>query len=594
MFYFWRHAPDGGAMTAALASCRRLFLVAAMFSALINLLYLTPTIYMMQVYDRAIPAGGHATLALLTVAAIAGLAALSLLDWVRSRLLVRASARLDHALAAPVMDAVLRRGRKGVERANALRDFDTFRQSLAGPALLAALDAPWTPVFLIVGFLVHWTLGLMGVISAVILVGLALLNQRATRAPLEAANRAAAAAYTDLDHSARSVDAVRALGMRRGLVARQVAHRRQMLSLQNSASFATGRYLGLIKAVRLMLQSLALGLGAWLAIDRQISPGAVFAASFLLARMLAPVEQVVAAWNSIALNRSAYLRLCELLAGAAANTPTALPSPAGVLAVEAVALAGDWGERPILQTLSFNARPGEIVGLIGPSGAGKSSLARVVAGAVRPDRGTVRIDGAAYDDWDADRLARNVGYLPQDYVLFAGTVKDNITRFRSWAGEDAAMLDRMAIEAATAAGAHAMILRLAKGYDTPLGAGGSGLSAGQAQRIALARALFGAPRLVVLDEPNAHLDADGEAALCRTLVALRSQGCTVILAAHRGAVLALADKLLVMDEGRAVRFGPAAPSAQETRAPPPRTEPTPTPTPTPMSFAAPHTVRATA
>ena len=588
MFDFWRGAPDRGAMAGAISSCRSLFIAAAVFSALINLLYLTPTIYMMQVYDRAIPAGGHATLALLTIAALGGLAALSLLDWVRSRLLVRASARLDHALAAPVMDALLRRGRGGAERASAMRDFDTFRQSLAGPALLAALDAPWTPVFLIVGFMVHWTLGVMGLFSAAVLVGLALLNERATRSPLEAANRAAAASYTDLGHAARSAEAVRALGMRRGLVARQIVHRRHMLSLQNRASFATGRYLGLIKAVRLMLQSLALGLGAWLAIDRQISPGAVFAASFLLVRMMAPVEQVVGAWNSIALNRSAYRTLSELLADAESARPTQLPSPAGVIAVEGVGMTCGSAERPVLQGVSFDARPGEIVGLIGPSGAGKTSLARVLAGAVAPDRGTVRIDGAAYADWDAERLARSVGYLPQDFVLFAGTVKDNIARFRAWTGEDPEPLDRMAVEAAAAAGAHAMILRLPNGYDTVLGPGGSGLSAGQAQRVALARALFGGPRLLVLDEPNAHLDAEGEAALCTTLAALRGQGCTVILAAHRGAALGLADKLLVLEEGRAIRFGPAAPKAPSSRAPGLR------PSPAPLSFAGPTPVRASA
>ena len=587
MLDFWRRSPDSGVLSGAIASCRSLFVAAAMFSALINLLYLTPTLYMMQVYDRAIPAGGHATLALLTLAALGGLITLSLLDWLRSRLLVRASARLDHALAKPVMDALLQQGRGGGERANALRDFDTFRQSLAGPALLAALDAPWTPVFLIVAFMVHWTLGVTGLISAAVLAGLALLNERATSAPLEAANRAAAIAYADLDHTARAADTVRALGMRSGLVARQVAHRRRMLSLQNQASFATGRYLGLIKAVRLVLQSLALGLGAWLAIDRQISPGAVFAASFLLVRMLAPVEQVVGAWKSIVLNRSAYRTLSTLLAGPATAPPTRLPTPAGELSVEGIGLAGGSTERPILQGLSFNARPGEIIGLVGPSGAGKTSLARVLAGAALPDRGTVRIDGAAYADWDAERLARSIGYLPQDFVLFSGTVKDNIARFRAWTGEDAEILDRLVIEAATAAGAHTMILRLPKGYDTVLGPRGAGLSAGQAQRIALARALFGGPRLIVLDEPNAHLDAEGEAALCATLAALRGDGCTVILAAHRGAVLGLADKLLVLDEGRAVRFGPAEP-VQGLRTPAPR------PVPAPLSFTVPTRARVSA
>ena len=584
MLGLWRQAAHGGPLSHAIGSCRSLFIGAAVFSALINLLYLTPTLYMMQVYDRAIPASGHGTLALLTLVAFAALATLSVLDWVRSRLLVRASARLDHDLAGPVMDALLRQGAGPKARAGALRDFDAFRQSLTGPALLAALDAPWTPVFLLVGFMVHWSLGLVGLLSAALLLGLALLNERATKAPLEAANREAAAGYGELEHAARSVEAVRALGMRGVLVRRQVAQRRRMLALQTDASFAAGTYLGLIKAVRLILQSLALGLGAWLAIDHQISPGAVFAASFLLARMLSPVEQVVGAWKSFILNRAAYAGLKRLFDSDIAGVAlTRLPAPRGLLTIEGVAIAGSSAERPALAGVSFEAQPGEIIGVVGPSGAGKTTLARVLANALAPDRGTARMDGAAYGDWDPERLARHIGYLPQDFVLFPGTVKDNIARFRGWAGEDAEALDRLAVEAATAAGAHAMILRLPNGYDTVLGSGGSGLSAGQAQRVALARALFGAPCLLVLDEPNAHLDADAEAALCQTLSALRTEGRTIVMVAHRGGVLSLADKLLVLDDGRATGFGPAAARG-----------PRPALAPAPLSFAMPTRVRASA
>lgn len=581
MLGLWRHAAHSGPLSHAIGSCRSLFIGAAAFSALINLLYLTPTIYMMQVYDRAIPASGHGTLVLLTLAAFAALATLSALDWVRSRLLVRASARLDHALAGPVMDALLRQGAGPKARAGALRDFDAFRQSLTGPALLAALDAPWTPVFLLVGFMVHWSLGLVGLLSTALLLALALLNERATKAPLEAANREASAGYGELEHAARSVEAVRALGMRGVLVRRQVAQRRRMLALQTDASFAAGTYLGLIKAVRLVLQSLALGLGAWLAIDRQISPGAIFAASFLLARMLSPVEQVVGAWKSFVLNRAAYAGLERLFgADTAAAAPTRLPAPQGLLTAEGVTIGGSNAERPALAGVTFEAQPGEIIGVVGPSGAGKTTLARVLANALAPDRGTARMDGAAYGDWDPERLARHIGYLPQDFVLFPGTVKDNIARFRGWAGEDAETLDRLAVEAATAAGAHAMILRLPAGYDTVLGPGGSGLSAGQAQRVALARALFGAPRVLVLDEPNAHLDTDAEAALCQTLSVLRGEGRTIVMVAHRGGVLSLADKLLVLDDGRVTGFGPATARG-------------PRPAP-PLSFAMPTRVRASA
>lgn len=588
MFEFWHSVTDDSPLSRAISPCRSLFIGAALFSALINLLYLTPTLYMMQVYDRAIPAASHATLALLSLVAVAGLAALSVLDWVRSRLLVRASARIDHALAAPVMDAIFRPNVDRAVRASALRDFDTFRQSLSGPVLLAVLDAPWTPVFVIIGFLVHWTLGLMGLVSVGLLIGLACLNERATRSPLEAANRQAAAGYAEMEHAARSADTVRALGMRSVLVRRQVAQRRQILSLQCNASLAAGGYLALIKAVRLMLQTLALGLGAWLAIDQKISPGAVFATSFLLARTLAPIEQIVGAWRSFVLNRAACANLSRLLGDQPAAAPTRLPQPKGALSVEGLGLLGGAPDRPILGGVSFAAAPGEIIGVVGPSGAGKSSLARILANAVRPDRGIARLDGSAYGDWDPEHLAGHIGYLPQDFVLFAGTVKENISRFLGWSARPSAALDEMAIDAATIAGAHAMIQRLPKGYDTVLGAGGVGLSAGQAQRIALARALFGAPRLIVLDEPNAHLDSEGEAALCAALSALREDGRTIVVAAHRGSVLDLADKLLTLEAGRAVSFG-AANRARDQRWAGVRST-----APIPLSYAAPHRARTSA
>ncbi len=562
MLVDWR-LPKDGVLQRAVKSCERLILWAAAFSALINLLYLTPTIYMMQVYDRALPAGGRGTLIVLSFAAIGGLLTLSVLDWVRSRLLVRISARLDHALAGPVLGAVLSGRADAKGRGTALRDLDSVRQSLAGPALLALLDAPWSPIFLIVGFMVHWSLGLMGLISSIILIGLALLNERAVRAPIEAAGRAAAVGYAELEHASAKADSVRALGLRHGLVFRHIQYRRQILTLQNRASFAAGVYLGLIKGARLMLQSLALGLGAWLAIDRAISPGAVFAASFLIARMLAPVEQLVGAWRTLVVNRSAWANLSSLLMEPERPTPTRLPHPRGALVVEGVDLLAPTSGRQVLHNVSLEAKPGEIVGVVGPSGAGKTSLLRVIANATTSERGSVRLDDAAYGDWAPDQLAQHIGYLPQDFVLFAGTVKENIARFRVHDVEPGEALDRMAVEAALAAGAHEMILHLPNGYDTALHIGGAGLSAGQAQRIGLARALFGNPCLIVLDEPNAHLDAAGEEALCNTLAALRAGGRTIVFSAHRGALLKLADKILVLESGRIARVAPRPDAAVE-------------------------------
>jgi ATP-binding cassette, subfamily C, type I secretion system permease/ATPase len=540
-----------GPLRQAFVENRSLLLHVAVFSALLNLLFLAPTLYMMQVYDRVIPTGSHITLALLTLATVGALATLSLLDWFRSRLLVHVSSRLDARLAGPVLQAVLRRpSLSRVERSAAMRDFDAFRQSFAGPALLAAFDAPWTPIYLLVGFVVHPLLGLTGLVSAAVLVALAWLNERATHKPLERANQVAAAAYTEEEYASRSADTVRALGMRTALTVRQLNQRREVIALQNDASFASGRYLHLIKAIRLTLQSLAMGLGAWLAIERQISPGAVFAASFLIARMLAPIEQVVAAWKSIVLNTSAYGRLKTLLADAEIATPTRLPEPKGEISVEGVAVASAGHERAILQDVTFTISPGEMVGLVGPSGAGKTTLARVLSGALAPIRGTVRIDGAAYSDWDPERLGRHIGYLPQDFVLFAGTVKENISRFRGALDEPGADIDAMTVKAAQLCGVHDMILRLPQGYDTRLGIGGVGLSAGQTQRIALARAVFGDPRLLVLDEPNAHLDADGEIVLDGALIKLRDEGCAVVVVAHRSNLLRAANRILLLRDGR--------------------------------------------
>jgi len=540
-----------GPLRRALAENRSLLLHAAVFSAFLNLLYLAPTLYMMQVYDRVIPTGSRLTLAMLTLVTVAALVSLSMLDWLRSRLLIHVSSRLDARMAGPVLQAVLRRPNLSrVERSAAMREFDTFRQSLAGPALLAAFDAPWTPLYLLVGFMVHPLLGVAGLVSAVVLIGLAWLNERATHGPLERANRVAAAAYAEEEYTARSSEAVRALGMRTALTVRQLGQRREMIALQNEASFAAGKYLHLIKGIRVTLQSLALGLGAWLAIERQISPGAVFAASFLLARMLAPIEQVVGAWKSIVLNRTAYRSLTALLSDSDVRPHTRLPDPKGAVSVEGVAVPSAGHERAILQDISFAVAPGEMIGLVGASGAGKTTLARVLAGALTPARGTVRIDGAAYSDWDPERLARHIGYMPQDFVLFAGTVKENISRFRTALDEPGFDIDAMAIKAAQTAGVHDMILRLPEGYDTRLGLGGVGLSAGQAQRIALARALFGDPKLLVLDEPNAHLDADGEIVLDAALSRLSSEGCAVVVVAHRSNLLRTAHRILMLRDGR--------------------------------------------
>jgi ATP-binding cassette subfamily C protein len=355
--------------------------------------------------------------------------------------------------------------------------------------------------------------------------------------------------------------------MGRALVAKQLADRRTLVELQTQASFSAGRYTSLIKFARLVLQSGALGFGAYLAVERQISAGAIIAASLLLTRALAPVEQIVGSWKSIIQARDAFADLTRLFSGAR-SAPEAihLPTPRGDISIEGVTMLTAHRERVALSEVTLKIEAGQFIGVIGPSGAGKSTLLRLIAGAAAAERGVARIDGAAMSDWDSERLAQHIGFLPQEFLLFSGAIRDNIARFQTHLGQDAEALDAEVIRAAQAAGAHEMILRLPHGYATQVGLGGSGLSAGQTQRIALARALYGRPRILVLDEPNAHLDAEGEQVLVDALNQQRAEGVTVIVAAHRGAVLAGADKLALIKGGRLEMFGALADVAAAMRA----------------------------
>ncbi|HWA60764.1 MAG TPA: type I secretion system permease/ATPase, partial [Caulobacteraceae bacterium] len=547
-------------LRAAVRACRRHFVAVAVFSALLNLLYLAPTIYMLQVYDRVVPSRGALTLVFVTLALVLALATLSLLDLVRSRLLVRASTRLDRQLSGAILDATLARARGGrdVITRQAMREFDTLRQTLTGAGVLALFDAPWTPIYLLVCFLLHPLLGAVALVGAGILVALAFMNERATRSRLQRANEAANIAYVSQEQSAAASEVVRALGMREAMIRRHLAERESAMRLQTEASFAGGGYMAATRFTRTFLQSLALGVGAWLAINQKISAGAIFAASLLVSRGLAPIEQMLAAWRQGIQARAAWRTLNDLLERAPTDLGlTHLPDPTGALDVERLSVLNAARDGAILQAISFSAQAGDIVGVIGPSGAGKSTLMRMIAGAAHADQGAIRFDGAEIADWEPERLARHIGYMPQEANLFAGTVKENIARFRAGAGgEDAVTIDAMAIEAARLAGAHEMILRLPQGYDTPLGWGGKGLSAGQAQKVALARALFGDPALLLLDEPNAHLDMEGEAQLLATLQALKARGRTVLIVAHRTGVLAALDKLMMLRDGRLDLYGP--------------------------------------
>jgi len=538
-----------------LDACRSHLLGVGVFSGLLNLLFIVPMLYMLQVYDRVVPTRGSGTLLMLTAVLLAGLATLAALDWARSRLLVRASLQLDHELAGPLLAATLAKVDRPMDAIvrQPMREFDTLRQALTGPALLALCDAPWAPIYIIISTIIHPALGLLGLVGGGTLAAVAWLNERATGNGLRGATEAAHRAYASQEQVVASAENVRALGMRDAMVQRHVGERIAMLALQTRAGFSSGSYLAASKFLRLTLQSLALGLGAWLAIDNRISAGGIFAASFLAGRALQPIEQLLTAWPSLVRAGGAYRKLSDLLHSAAPSAaPTVLPSPTGRVRAEQVTV-GRSAETRILTNVSVNLEPGEVVTVVGPSGAGKSTLIRVLAGALRPDAGLVRIDGARFADWDPDRIGAFIGYLPQSLSLFAGTVKENIARFSTDRG--AGKIDEQVVAAAQGALAHDMILQLPNGYDTLLGWEGQGLSAGQAQRIALARALFRDPPILLLDEPNSHLDAEGEAQLLKTITAAKARGAATAIIAHRLSVLSVSDKILVMRDGRVDAFG---------------------------------------
>lgn len=549
------------ALRDAVAACREHFWLAAWLSALINILYLAPTIYMMQVYDRVVPTNGLATLFWMSLIVAIALVIFAILDMIRARVLLRASLRVERLMATAILDRLLDRrtaARGAPSTSTAMREFDVLRNALGGQPAVVLFDIAWTPVYLIVAFLIHPLIALVILLGGGLLVALTLANERHTRAPQMSALAAAARAHARQERMTNRADSIRAMGMRRAIVARQIAERQQGQSVGTQAQMAAGRYIAAAKFLRLILQSAALGLGAALAIERQISIGAIIAASVMLNRALQPIEQLVATLPAINQARQAVATLQRLFADTDAMSAvrTTLPDPVGHLSLKAVQVEGRDGGPAVLRDINFAAAPGQIVGIIGPSGAGKTTLARLLCGAIAPDAGSIRIDGAQMSDWDSESLGRHIGYLPQDAALLPGTVAENIARFAQVGNDDRTAIDARTVAAARAAGAHEMILALPGGYDRLLDIDGGGLSAGQRQRVALARALYGDPAILILDEPNSALDAEGEAALAAALVAARGRGATVIIIAQRSGILTVADQLLVIARGQVEAFGP--------------------------------------
>jgi ATP-binding cassette subfamily C protein/ATP-binding cassette subfamily C exporter for protease/lipase/ATP-binding cassette subfamily C protein EexD len=538
------------ALEGALREVRRGLAVVAALSLFLNLLVLVSPLYMFQVFDRVLPSGHVETLLALTVVAGFALLVFGLLEVIRHQALVRISTWLDRRLSEPVLAASLRetlagRGTGG----QPLRDLAQLRAFLSSEGVFPILDAPWTLVFIAVIWLLHPWLGVLALLAAVVLFALALGSEIVMRAPLGEANERWMAAQRRGETALRNAEVVHAMGMLPALLGRWHADNDRALERHAEASDRGAVIVGMAKFLRLFVQVGILGLGAYLVLDGELTGGGMIAGSILLSRALAPVEQAIGAWKGLVAARASHDRLQALLRRHSEAAPALrLPVPEGRVSVERLTFAPPNSDRAILKDVAFELAAGEVLAVIGPSGSGKSTLCRLITGIWSPGSGHVRLDGAEVHTWDRADFGAHVGYLPQDVELFAGTVRDNIARM-----SDAP--DEAVIEAARLAGAHDMILRLPAGYAAEIGPHGAGLSGGQRQWIGLARAMFGQPRLVVLDEPNASLDQAGEAALIDAIGRLKAAGTTVILVAHRPSLLVHVDKLLVLRDGAGVLFG---------------------------------------
>lgn len=548
-----RHiSPHNNEILSSLLAYKRAFATLAIFSGVINLLMLLPSIYMMQVYDRVLSSRSEMTLLMLTLITLGLFLLMSMLEWIRSMILVRISAGLDVTLSPRVFTASFERNLRESSNnpAQMLGDLSTIRQFVTGNGLFAFFDVPWLPIYLLVAFLFHPILGFFTLAGILLLFGLAFWNEIATKKQLSEANQLAASAGNYANNTLQNAEVIESMGMLNNLQKRWYVLQQKIIVLQAEASDKNGRISALTRFIRISWQSMSLGVGAILVIENQITGGMMIACSIVLGRAMAPVEQAIGTWKQLSGVRSSYTRLNKLLQEYPARSlPMDLLAPEGVLNVEHISVAPPGTKQFTLRNVTFNLEPGEILGVIGPSASGKSTLARALVGVWQPQQGTVRIDNADIQQWSRERLGAHMGYLPQDIELFNGSVAENIARFNDVDSEQV-------IAAAKLAGVHEMILHLPKGYDTYLGAGGFGLSGGQKQRIGLARAVYGMPALIVLDEPNSNLDDQGEAALVSALLSLKSAKSTVVLITHRPSIVASVDKLLLLKDGIPQLFGP--------------------------------------
>ncbi len=536
----------------AFSSVKGYFLYAILFSASVNLLMLTPVIYMLQVYDRVVSSGSMSTLVMLTLMMLLLLSSAGSFEWVRSRLLVAANVRLESSLREPVskaasMGTLITGNPSGAGQA--MNDLLALRQFVTGNGIFAVMDAPWTLVYIGVMFMFHPMFGIAATISAAVMILLAVITQKSTAEKLLNANQLTAKANMSFQSNLRNTEVIHGMGMAANIRRRDSALYDEASDEQAVASTTAGRLSAISKSFRMISQSVLLGMGAYLALNGEISPGLMIAGSLLLGRALAPIDMMVGNWKGFVEVKSQFNRLRTTLnAFPAENDRMSLPAPTGSLSVEQIIVTPPGSQIASVKGVGFHLAAGDALGIIGPSAAGKTSLARAILGVWPLRAGTVRLDGAEISQWDRDELGPYLGYLPQDIELFDGSIADNICRFSQQDSEQI-------IEASKTAGIHEMILRLPEGYDTVLNSNAGALSAGQRQRVGLARAIYGQPKLIILDEPNSNLDDQGERDLLTALRRIKESGRTVIVITHRTSILSMVDKLLLMKDGAVVNFG---------------------------------------
>lgn len=541
---------------------KKAFSSIVIFSCVINFLYLTPSIYMMQVYDRVITSRSPFTLLFLSILCFGLCALLVFLDYIRSQILIRVNNSLDEFLSKRVFNATFEANLKKADlnMYGGLGDLQQLRSFITGSGLFGFLDAPWIPIYLIVVFMLHPLLGFFALIGALILISLTLINERATKNILNTANNNNQLANMYSSGALRNADAIQSMGMLSSLQKNWYEFQYKVLKHQTIASQRSATISNLSKLTRLIVQSGVLGIGAYLVINNQATPGIMIAASVLVGRALAPVELLISSWKSFDSARFSYVRLLNLLE----NFPVklkqiSLPAPTGEVSIQNVFITPPNSKLNIIKGLSLDLHPGHVYGLIGPTGSGKSTLAKALVGIWQPYSGKIRLDGAELSQWNLDELGPYIGYLPQDIELFRGTIAENISRFQS------ADSDKI-VAAATKAGVHQMILTMPEGYQTQLGDGGNVLSAGQRQRIGLARALYDDPTLIVLDEPNSNLDDEGERALVEAIKIMKELSKTVVVITHRTTILSIIDQLVILKNGAIVISGPTAEILQKMKA----------------------------